>query len=509
MLLPSCTKLDLHHRDAPGGGTVASLSRFLGKMFAGAARRSVWQRYSLAVSLPILALALTATFSELSVAPFFTVFSFAVVLAAMFGGVRPGLVAVATSVILNLLSLPPVFSFRVSDPEHVVRVIAFAAVASFIAVLIGSAGELQNRLDVERRRLEVTLRSIGDAVIATDRSGRVTFMNSVAETATGYAQQEAQGLPLQKIFNIVNETSRKPVDNPVDKVLTTGRIVGLANHAVLIRKNGTEIPIDDSAAPIVNQGVMTGVILVFRDITEAKQSEAALLHAEKLASVGRLAATIAHEINNPLEAVTNLLFLITSSEKPAEMKAYAEAAQVEVARASHVSRQTLSFSRATGTRAPASLPELVDSVITLYDSRLKSKEITLQRRYRGDGVAFASSSEVRQVVSNLLGNAIDAERQGGRIDIRISSSPDKEFIRLTVADRGTGMTPEQKRRIFEAFYTTKQDVGTGLGLWATKQIVDSHDGKIRLRSRVGFGSVFTVSWPVREAKFEQAAAALD
>ncbi len=488
---------------------MASLSHFLGVMFAGASRRSAWQRYGVAVALPFLALALTTTVSSISIAPFFSLFSLSIVVAAVFGGTGPGLATVACSVALNMFSLPPTFSLRLSDPEHMVRLTAFSLVGSVIAVLIGSAGELQNRLDIERRRLDVTLRSIGDALIATDVDGRVTFMNAVAEAATQFKQEEARGRFLQEIFNIVNEETRAPVDNPVHKVLAAGHIVGLANHTVLIRKDGTEIPVDDSAAPILNQGNVVGVILVFRDITEDKLSEAALLRAEKLASVGRLAAAIAHEINNPLEAVTNLVYLIGSSGDLANAKQLAEAAQLEIARAAHVTRQTLSFAKPTEARESASIPKLVDGIVVLYENRLKSKGLTLIRRYRGEGMALATRSEVRQVISNLLGNAIDAEKSGGRIDIRVSSRTLKNSIRLTVADHGCGMTPEQQNKIFEAFFTTKDDIGTGLGLWVTKQIVDSHGGTIRARSRVGRGSVFVVNWPVGAATASEATTAQD
>lgn len=488
---------------------MAKLSRWLGRFFAGAAHRSAFQRYLLAVFLPIVAFAATISFAHVAYAPFFSLFSLAVAVTAIFGGIKPGLVAVISSVLLNLLSVYPPFSPNNPDTNDFVRILAFSIASSVIAILIGSAGELQHRLDIERKKLDVTLRSIGDAVIATDARGRVTFMNRVAEEATGHTFEEASGRLLDDVFNIVNERTRERVENPVGKVLATGRIVGLANHTVLIRKDGSEIPIDDSAAPIVNEGVLTGVVLVFRDITESKLNQAALLRSEKLASVGRLAATIAHEINNPLEAITNLVYLIGSTDDLSTAKQLAEAAQVELSRAAHVTRQTLSFARPAERRESSSLPALVDGVIGLYDARLKSREITLVRRYRGDGMALATRSEVRQVIANLLGNAIDAERQGGRIDIRVASSADKKSVRMTVADRGCGMTADQKRRIFEAFFTTKQDVGIGLGLWVTKQIVDSHGGTIRARSRSGHGSVFVVNWPIAVPITTEAAAAQD
>jgi PAS domain S-box-containing protein len=431
-------------------------------------------------------------------APFFSIFSLAVVLSAIFGGIKPGLVSMGCSTLFNLASIYPPFSPDRPDHTDIARLITFVVTGGIIAILIGAAGELQHRLDIERRKLSVTLRSIGDAVIATDAHARVSFMNAAAEQATGYTQQESVGRHITEIFRIVNEETRATVENPVEKVLATGQTVGLANHTVLVRKDGGEVPVDDSAAPIVAEGVLTGTVLVFRDITANRVKEAALVRAEKLASVGRLAATIAHEINNPLECVTNLLYLIATCDNISNVRPLAEAAQNELARAAHVTRQTLSFARTTGTRESADLAALVDGIVNLYTDKLNSKNVQLIKNYRGDGVAIASRSEVRQVISNLLANAIDAERQGGRIDIRVHPSLGGGSVSLVVADRGCGMSPEQMRRIFEPFFTTKQDVGTGLGLWVTKRIVDSHGGAIRVRSNVGRGTVFLVNWPMHE-----------
>src|SRR5579872_4015122 len=180
----------------------------------------------------------------------------------------------------------------------------------------------------------VTLGSIGDAVIATDERGTVIFVNPIAEELLGVKLREAQGQAIQKIFPIFNEQTRQPVENPVGKVLELGRVMGLANHTVLVRSDGKIIPIEDSAAPIFDdQKRLRGVVMVFRDVTLEKQSQEIMRKAEKLAAAGRLAATVAHEINNPLEAVCNLVYLATrAANVPEDVRGYLSMAEQELER---------------------------------------------------------------------------------------------------------------------------------------------------------------------------------
>ncbi len=469
---------------------------------AGAARPVIWQ-YGIAVLLPLIALPLTGLTFSLERSPFFPLFSLAVVLAAIYGGKNSGFSATAVSALLNVIALPPRFSLRVSDTESLVRVIVFAIVGCVVSVLIGLIGELQATLDVERERLATTLASIGDSVITTDAEGRVTFLNRVAEATSGWTAVEARGTPLEEVFCIVNERTREPVANPVQKVITTGRIAGLANHTVLIRKDKSEIPIDDSAAPIRdNQGNIAGVVLVFRDVSRERQSQAAVIRAEKLASVGRLAASIAHEINNPLEAVSNLLYLIESApDVSAQSRNWADTAQRELSRAAHVARQTLSFARRTEKRELVPLDALVDEVLALYANRLNGKGVQVLRRYRDHAVAEVSCIDVKQVTANLIANSFDALPAGGTLHLRLTTTHwnGSPRVRLTVADKGNGIAAEHLPHVFEPFFSTKDGTGTGLGLWVIKEIVEGHKGCVHLRSRIGKGTVVTVCWPAMAA----------
>jgi PAS domain S-box-containing protein len=486
-------------------------SRFLGRLAVHATLRPALQKYSLALLLPFVALVMTASSTQLLRAPFFSLFSLAVLLSSIFGGTKPGLVTVAVSALVNAFVSEPSWSLRVASWDDIIRIGLFTCVGCIISAFVGATGELQRRLELERSRLSTTLKSIGDAVIATDEIGNVTFMNGVAEIATGWRLNEAEGLPLEAVFKIVNETSRAPVANPIRKVLEHGTVVGLANHTVLLRRDGTEIPIDDSAAPIRDHGGnIVGTILVFRDITKAKLSQLALLRAEKLATVGRLASTIAHEINNPLEAVSNLLFLIGEDSTLSEVgRSRADTAQAELARAAEITRQTLSFHKGQTLQSSVNLCEIVDSVLRLYSSRAAARGIRLENEIDSEVRVIAVTSQLRQLASNMVTNAIDAMPGGGilRINAELTSAVGQRQIRIQFSDTGHGIDPQNLNRIFEPFFTTKKDVGTGLGLWVTKRIVEDHDGELLVESRTtgNSGTTFTVVLPqeaVKEASTE-------
>jgi PAS domain S-box-containing protein len=393
---------------------------------------------------------------------------------------------------------PPYWSLRVASSDDVMRLLVYACSGTLAAIFVGATGELQKRLEVERGRLAITLKSIGDAVIATDAEGRVTFLNPTAEIATGWRLEEAAGLELESIFKIVNENTRAAVESPIRKVLARGKGVGLANHTLLIRRDGTEIPIDDSAAPILDpSGNIVGCVLVFRDITEAKQNQLALMHAEKLATVGKLASTIAHEINNPLEAVSNLLFLVGEDATLSQIsKERIEQAQSELARAAEISKQTLSFHKVDSVRTSVKLRQLVDSVLRLYSSRAAGRGVQMKNEIGPNVLIHAIASQMRQLVSNLISNALDAMQEGGMLRITVESKAvdGTGEVRIVFSDTGHGIDPANLNRVFEPFFTTKKDVGTGLGLWVAKRIVEDHDGELLVESRTSgvTGTTFTV-----------------
>jgi PAS domain S-box-containing protein len=594
------------------------------------------------------------------------------------------------------------------------------------------------------------LESIGDAVIVTDLDGRVVRMNPVAERLTGWSLNEAQGRFLSDIFHIVDETSREPVESPVSKVKRLGTVVGLANHTILIRKDGAEISVDDSGAPILDeQGRLTGMVLVFRDIhdrraverersaiarqlslvldattdgvisldrdwrmiyrnrqaqeilqptgeltgrhfwdtfpeavfkgspyvehyyramneriggrfeayypaplnawfsivvepaeygivvffrditrqrmeaaalrdremrlnaiystsleyiglmtpdgtlidcnraslefagntradvvgkhfadapwftgtpgapelvrraiaiankgetfrseqslirptgetvmfdfsltpvrdasgtvvflvpegrdiTEVKRTESALLKSEKLAAVGRLASSIAHEINNPLESVMNLIYLARHTGR-ADAVRYLDLADQEIRRVSVIANQTLRFHKQASKPQAATSADLFSTVMTIYEGRLRNASVGVEKQFRTDQPVTCFQGDIRQVLNNLVSNALEAMPLGGRLLIRSRKGCDwktgRQGLVLTIADSGIGISPEVKKNIFDAFFTTKGTAGNGLGLWVCQEIVDRHQGRLRVRStqRPGRnGTTFTLFLP--------------
>lgn len=261
-------------------------------------------------------------------------------------------------------------------------------------------------------------------------------------------------------------------------------------------------------AMLSHEGKPIGVIGINMDVTDRKLAEAALIQGEKLAAVGRLASSIAHEINNPLEAVTNLLYLANQSEDLEEIHAYLRSADTELRRTSAIASQTLRFHRQASKATAVSCDDLISSVLGVHHSRIVNSRIQVEKRKRALVPVLCFDGEVRQVLSNLVGNALDAmSGTGGRLLMRSREGRDwttgRKGLMITVADTGTGMSPATLAKVFQAFFTTKGIGGTGLGLWISKVILDRHRGKISVKSsdRNGrSGTVFAVFLPYEEVE---------
>jgi len=271
------------------------------------------------------------------------------------------------------------------------------------------------------------------------------------------------------------------------------------------RKDGTERWLESQGKCQFNdEGKVVRIVGVAADITQRKMSEEAMLRAEKLAVAGRLAATVAHEINNPLEAVANMLYLITLTGTTEEAQKHAASALDELMRISIIAQSTLKFHRQTGTPKVVLLSEVLKTVVTLFRARMHSLEIVLNVELRPEVPIACMPSEAQQIFANLLANAIEAMQQGGKLRIRLRASLDWrdrriDGMRVTICDSGVGIDRARLRRIFEPFYTTKEETGTGLGLWVVAQLVEKHKGQVRVwSSQRGKRSatVFSVFLPI-------------
>jgi signal transduction histidine kinase len=253
-------------------------------------------------------------------------------------------------------------------------------------------------------------------------------------------------------------------------------------------------------------GATSGIIVLGVDVTESRRTEQALLQSEKLAAVGRLASSIAHEINNPLEAVTNLIYLAQRASSQDETNSYLTLAESELQRVSVIASRTLRFHRQSTLPRAVHPAELLDATLPLFQGRLNNAQVSVHRRDRTQHSVTCLDGEIRQVLSNLIGNAVDAMRAtGGRLLLRTRAAIDwktgRSGVMFTVADTGSGMSALTLSRIFEPFFTTKDIGGTGLGLWISREIVERHSGSLKVRSRQSphrSGTVFTLFLPIEE-----------
>jgi PAS domain S-box-containing protein len=321
-----------------------------------------------------------------------------------------------------------------------------------------------------------------------DHKGRVVRVNQIFADLTGVSISRHLGRTLP---DLLPQAIATEIEGAVRRVFSSEepvRNLELNGEGGKPRRPWTWLI---SAYPVrttPNQVRWVGIIAL--DASDRKRSEEALRRSEKLAVTGRLAASIAHEINNPLEAITNLLFLLRNSKDlPDAAKQYVTMAEYEVRRITEITQQTLRFYRQPTQPSRVTLEELLDSVLNLYQGRIHALDLRVERDYDAGLTLFCFAGEIRQVFANLVGNSIDASSSGGRLVIRARRSrdwnnPEQTGIRFVVADTGAGMETDVRAHIFEAFFTTKEVTGTGLGLWVSQEIILKHHGLVRVRSRI-------------------------
>ncbi len=354
-------------------------------------------------------------------------------------------------------------------------------------------------LKQEQETLQAVLDNLPVGVLVSKTSGEIVLGNRRVEEILRHPLLPTPDTAAHGQWRAFHADGRRVrgEEFPLPRAIGQGRPLPPEEY-LYERGDGTQGWISLTAAPILNEaGKVTGGVVAIADIDQQKRSEAALIQSEKLAVVGRLAASISHEINNPLEAVTNLLYLAKQNQDlPEEAKGYLEAADQELGRVSQIVSHTLRFHRQSTNPRAVPAEELLESTLGLYSGRLANSTIALSVRYRGTARVTCYEGEIRQTLNNLVGNAIEAMRTGGRLLIRTHDScswkTGEPGVRLCIADTGSGMTPEVRKRIFEAFYTTKGINGTGLGLWIAHGIVEKHHGMLHLRSSVRPGHSGTV-----------------
>jgi signal transduction histidine kinase len=288
-------------------------------------------------------------------------------------------------------------------------------------------------------------------------------------------------------------------------------VVHKSTDVELANSNGQPLPLIMSATPIVTETEGTvGCIVTLVDISERKAIEETLRRNEKLAAVGRLAGALAHEVNNPLAAVTNLIFLLEHHTAMDDIaRGFVKQAAAELSRVSHIVRATLSFYRESAHPVDVRISELTDTVLDIYTRQISDKHIDIQRQYRFDGVIQSFPGELRQVLLNVIGNALDAAPVNGSVAVRIRTArhwrTGAAGICISVADNGPGIPKQHRHKLFEPFFTTKGEKGTGLGLWVTRGIVEKQGGSIRMRAvneEGRSGTVFSVFLPAVTSNFE-------
>ncbi len=417
---------------------------------------------------------------------------------------------------------------RFAESEDSLRLtfLTFAVVVLLGAILLGlsfwlvrrdirECQQAEDALRAERERFRVTLASIGDGVIVTDIEGRVTFLNEVARAMTGH-DDTALGRPLPELFPILNETTRQPVENPVQRVVRESTVIELDNHTILIARDGAERPIEDTAAPIRDdRGEVRGVVLVFHDVSQRRRLEAQFLQAQKMEAVGRLAGGVAHDFNNLLTVILGYSDAVLSGFS-ADDPSHAMMEQVRQAgrRAAGLTRQLLAFSRQQLLE-----PRVLDlnAVVTGIEKmlgRLIGEDISITCVLDPAlGRVQADPGQIEQVLMNLAVNARDAMPQGGRLTIETAnvtldetytqSRPEirpGRYVMLSLSDTGIGMDEATKARLFEPFFTTKEvGQGTGLGLATVYGIVKQSGGSIFVYSEPNRGTSFKIYLPRLEA----------
>jgi signal transduction histidine kinase len=456
----------------------------------------------LALLLPPLSLWCTQSSTSLQAIPFALDFMAITVVAAL-GGFLPALLALFIAIADRRVFV--LFYPAASAPQQydLVRSGVLLAAAALIAFTAGRRQRSERQLEAAIAELQDRTESLVASLNAS-RCASWTFNMDSGSSPRWYSGsyqvfgrdfEELEAMP--SILPLVHPDDHPrlpqlidPLRNNTDPLVFEYRCPWPNGELHTLEMRGTKV----SQEPCVWRGITV-------DITERKLTEAALLRAEKLAAMGRLASTVAHEINNPLEAVTNLLYLARSDEAVSPLtQSYLNAAERELSRLSNITRLTLGFVRTSGSVADTSIAHIVDEVISIFQHRLQAENVIVQRDFQPNVRISIAPHELRQIATNLIANAADAiAHTGGRIHVTVASEgPHAIFC---VEDNGSGIAPANLPRIFEPFFSTKEEIGTGIGLWVTRELVEKNSGTISAQSGDlpnGLQTRFRIEFPLAQ-----------
>ncbi|HJT69104.1 MAG TPA: PAS domain S-box protein [Terriglobales bacterium] len=421
----------------------------------------------------------------------FVIFILAVVFTARFFGFGPAVLCTFSSaVVLDYSMFRQTFEVAVSANE-LQRLGVFILISVLVAGLARQRSRAETQADAARQQMAAIVTSSEDAIASFTVDGIVTSWNRGAETLFGYKAEEIIGRPISVL---VPPDKMEEFATDLARLNREERVPSYQTER--IDKNGTRLTLLLSLSPLRNElGKLVGASAIARDVTAQKRTEEALRRNERLATAGRLTAAIAHEIKNPLEALTNLIYL--ARQDSAGREEYLRRAEHEIGRLDSIAQQALGLVRETTSPEPLDAGKILDQVVQLYLRKLQGSQIKVEKQTGEQLQILGYPGELRQVFSNLLLNAIDAMREGGRLRLRAVRSREwsgmrRTGVRVTFADTGVGIGPKDLPHIFEPFYTTKKDQGTGLGLWLAYGSIQKHAGWMKVATRTSPGSSGTV-----------------
>jgi PAS domain S-box-containing protein len=346
-----------------------------------------------------------------------------------------------------------------------------------------AAEQEQRRVSKNLGELAAIVQSSDDSIITKDLNGTITSWNDAAARLFGYTTDEIIGHP---IYRLIPEELHPEEVLILQRIRAGNRIEHF--ETIRVKKNGERFDAALTISPVRdNEGTIVGASKILRDISQRRKIDASLLQAEKISALGRMAATVAHEINNPLESVINLIYLARKHAGPdAKLDRYLLTAENELERVSQIARQTLGYYREVGSPVEITMPQLMENVLSVYRSKMAATQINIQMNFAANSPIRVNKGEMLQIFSNIFANAIDAMPRGGRLLVSTQESVrnSQPGVLASIADTGKGIPVENLKRIFDPFFTTKGMVGTGLGLWVAKQLAEKRGGYISISSSV-------------------------